>query len=313
MGIPSSEMGNFNSFDDLFHTYKKQVEYHVEQLAYQEKLEYDMAAKSANYLFLSMLFDDCIKRGKPIFEGGVRYLGGTLESYGNTNTADSLVAIKKLVFEEKKFSLEEMVKILDANFNGYETERNWMLNAPKYGNDNDFADSMKVEVDRHICNFARNMASKSSLHSYLVVIINNSANTSMGQQTAASADGRKAFTYMANANAATGGADKNGLTAYLNSIVKPDTTIHAGSVQNLKISKELLTTYNYTTKILLFTYFQNGGSQLMINCLSRDDLQKAMETPSEYGNLIVRVGGFSARFIDLEKEVQQEILSRTLY
>lgn len=313
MGLPDSELGTFNTFESLFSAYKKNVELFVEQQAYQEKLEYDVAGQVAPFLFLSMVFDDCIKRGKGIFSGGVRYLGGTLESYGNTNTADSLVAIRKLVYDEKKFTLDQMVKMIDANFEGFDKERKMMLDAPKYGNDNDYADNIKVEVDSHICSFARNMNKKAGLHSYLIVIINNSANTTMGMLTAASPDGRKAFTYMANANAPTGGADKNGVTAFLNSIVKPDTRIHAGAVQNMKFSRDMFTTYRDKTEALLTTYFEKGGQQCMINCIGREDLENAIKHPEQYANLIVRVGGFCARFVELPPEVQREILSRTIY
>jgi pyruvate-formate lyase len=313
VGLEASLLGNFDTFDDLMTAYKKNVEYYAEQLAYQEKLEYDIAGQVAPFLFLSMVFDDCIKQGKGIFAGGIRYLGGTLESYGNTNTSDSLTAIKKLVYEEKKFTLGELVKMLDANFEGYEKEHKLLLNAPKYGNDDEYADDIKVEIDRHICTITRNMNEKVGLHSYLIVIINNSANTTMGLQTAATPDGRKAFTYMANANSPTGGADKNGVTAFLNSIVKPDTKIHAGAVQNMKFSKEMFTTYRDKTEALLYTYFEKGGAQCMINCVGRDDLENAMKYPEKYASLIVRVGGFSARFVELSKDVQLEILSRTIY
>jgi len=313
VGVGASELGTFDTFDKLFSAYKKNVELYVEQLAYQERLEYKMAGKVAPFLFLSMVFDDCIKRGKGIFAGGVRYLGGTLESYGNTNTADSLAAIKKLVYEDKKLTLDKMVAALDANFEGYGKERRMMLDVAKYGNDENYADDIKVEVDRHICTVTRNMSEKAGLDSYLVVIINNSANTTMGQQTAATPDGRKAFTYMANANAPVGGADKNGVTAFLNSIVKPDTKIHAGAVQNMKFSKDMFSTYRPKTEALLKTYWEKGGAQCMINCLGRDDLENAMKYPEKYANLIVRVGGFCARFVELPREVQLEILSRTLY
>jgi pyruvate-formate lyase len=313
VGLEASLLGNFDTFDDLMTAYKKNVEYYAEQLAYQEKLEYDIAGQVAPFLFLSMVFDDCIKQGKGIFAGGIRYLGGTLESYGNTNTSDSLTAIKKLVYEEKKFTLGELVKMLDANFEGYEKEHKLLLNAPKYGNDDEYADDIKVEIDRHICTITRNMNEKVGLHSYLIVIINNSANTTMGLQTAATPEGRKAFTYMANANSPTGGADKNGVTAFLNSIVKPDTKIHAGAVQNMKFSKEMFTTYRDKTEALLYTYFEKGGAQCMINCVGRDDLDNAMKYPEKYASLIVRVGGFRARFVELSKDVQLEILSRTIY
>lgn len=306
-------MSSFETFDDFFNAYKKNVELYVEQLAYQEKLEYDIAGEVAPFLYLSMVFDDCINRGKGIFTGGIRFLGGTLESYGNTNTADSLTAIKKLVYEEKRFTLDQLREMLDSNFVGFEKERKLLLEMPKYGNDDDYADNMKVEVDRHICLFTRNLNERVGLHSYLIVIINNSANTTMGLHTKASPDGRKAFTFMANANSPTGGADKNGITSFLNSIVKPDTNIHAGAVQNMKFSKEMFTTYRDKTEILLKTYWSKGGAQCMINCLVRDDLINAMKYPDQYSNLIVRVGGFSAKFVELPKSIQLEILSRTIY
>ena len=240
-------------------------------------------------------------------------MGGTLEAYGNTNTADSLTAIKKLVYEDKKMSLQQLVKILDANFEGFDRERNMMLNAPKYGNDDDYADKIRVEIDAHLCNYTRDMGPKAGLDSYLIVIINNNANVTMGENTPATADGRKAFTFLANANAATGGADKNGITAYLNSIVKPDVTIHAGAVQNMAFSKETFNMHRPKTEALLATYFEKGGAQAMINCLGRGDLEAAMKNPENYQNLIVRVGGFSARFVELPTSTQLEILSRTLY
>lgn len=312
-GIALEEYTEFNTFEDLLSCYKKNVEHYVTQLAFHEKLEYDIIGGQAPFCYLSLLFDHCIMRGKPIFTGGIHHLGGTLEAYGNTNTADSLTAIKKLVYEDKKMSMQQLLKILDADFKGFDRERRMMLNAPKYGNDDDYADKIRVEIDAHLCNYTRNMGPKAGLDSYLIVIINNNANVTMGENTPATADGRKAFTFLANANAATGGADKNGITAYLNSIVKPDVTIHAGAVQNMAFSKETFNVHRSKTEALLTTYFDRGGAQAMINCLGRGDLEAAMKNPENYQNLIVRVGGFSARFVELPISTQREILSRTLY
>lgn len=312
-GLKENEIGSFNTFDDLYQTYQKQVEIHVDQLAHQEAIEYQVAGETAPFLFLSLLFDNCSEKGKPVFQGGVKHLGGTLETYGNTNTADSLLAIKKLVFEDKMMTLDHMIEILDANFKGYHKEHNLMLNIPKYGNDHPEADAMRVEVDRHVCQVTKDSAKKYGLDSYLVVNINNNANTIIGRHTAASPDGRKANTFMANANNPTGGMDKSGITSMLNSLVKPDCHLHAGATQNMKFSKDMFSTYRPQLEALLATYYENGGAQVMITVVSKDDLQNAIKQPEKYQNLIVRVGGFSARFIDLEKDVQQEILSRTLY
>jgi pyruvate-formate lyase len=316
MGMPAewyAKYNNFKKFDDLLGAYKEQVEYHIEQLALHEELEYVYAGNDNPYLYSSMLMDDCIARGKAIFSGGIRYLGGTLETYGNTNTADSLTAIRELVYTKKSLSLDQLVTILDANFEGFEREQKLMLDCPKYGNDNVIADSMFVEVHNHVCETSRKQKENTSLHSYLVVVINNDANTIVGQQTPASPDGRLAYTYLNPANNPVGGADKNGVTAFLNSLVKPDPSIHAGAVQNMKFSKELFVNKRPMLEALLETYFYKGGTQAMLTVISKTDLQDAMVHPEKYQNLIVRVGGFSERFVNLPPETQREILSRTMY
>ena len=307
-------LGNdFPTYDDLFSAYKKQIEHYVDALAVQEKLEYDLAGQTTPFLLVSMLYDDCIERGKPVLKGGLAHLGGCLESYGNTNTGDALTALKYWVYDKKEYTLDEIRKALAANFEGHEEMRKRLLDAPKYGNDNEDADSILVAVNDHIFNYTFESADKVGLDTYLIVVINNHANTLMGRYTQASPDGRLAKTYMANANNPTGGADKNGVTAMLNSIVKPR-PFHAGSVQNLKLSKEMFSKLmRPKLEALLATYWATGGTQLMLNVLGRDDLENALKEPNKYQNLIVRVGGFSARFVDLAPDVQQEILSRTLY
>lgn len=314
-GMPLSryvKYGNFETFDALLAAYKEQVEYHVYPLAWQEKIEYEHAAMDNPYLYTSMLMDDCITQGKAVFDGGVRYLGGTLESYGNINTSDSLVAIKEWVYEKAVFSLQELVTMMSVNFEGYAKARGQLLSSPKYGNDNEVADAMACLVHDHICRTAQAQASKVGLDTYLVVIINNDANTVMGNFTPASPDGRKAYTPLNPGNSPTGGSDKKGVTALLNSLVKPDTSIHAGAVQNMKFSKSMLNKQRPIFDALLNTYFKNGGAQAMLTVVGKGDLEAAMEHPELYPNLIVRVGGFSERFVNLPRETQLEVLSRTL-
>lgn len=153
--------------------------------------------------------------------------------------------------------------------------RKALLACPKYGNEDEAADSMLLTIHDHICNTARDNAKNTIMHSYLVVIINNDTNIKLGHLTSATADGRMSGIYLANANNPQGGADK--------------------------------------TKALLQTYFGKGGAQLMITVVSRDEMEDAMVHPERHKDLIVRVGGFSARFIDLGLDVQQELLSRTLH
>lgn len=302
-----------DDFETFYQIYLKKMQHMVELLALQEKQEYDVCGMDAPYLFFSILFDDCLERGKAVFEGGVRYLQGTIEAYGNTNTVDSLTAIKTLVFEQKKISAKGLAEALAHNFEGYEEIRAMLLNVPKYGNDDDTVDSLAIRFHNDISNMIRNCAAPVGLYSYLMVIINNDMNTTFGMTTGASADGRPGFTFMANANNPTGGMDKNGITAMLNSLVKLRPDAHAGSVQNMRFSREMFTTLLPKTKGLLASYFINGGTQSMITVLNRGDLERAMTEPEKYQNLIVRVGGFSARFVELSHQDQLELLSRTLY
>ncbi len=305
--------GEHPTFEALTDAYKRKVETFVEQLALQEKMEYDMAGETAPFPLFSALYDDCMQKGFPIFGGGIRHLGGTLESYGGTNAADSLVAIRELIYERKELTTNELIHLLDTDFEGHEEERIRMMNLPKYGNDDDRADRLKTEIDRHVCQAAIRAGRQAGLDSYLVVFINNDANTILGRYTGASPDGRHAGTSMANGNAPSGGCDRNGVTALLNSMIKPDIRIHAGAVQNIKFSRSLFTEHRAQLKALLNGYFDNGGAQLMITVVDRGDLENALREPDKYRNLIVRVGGFSARFVELAPNVQQEILSRTLY
>lgn len=300
-------------FDTFYNAYMNKMKHMILLLAQQEKLEYDVCAEDAPYLYYSILFDDCLERGKGIFEGGTRYLGGTLETYGNTNTADSLTAIKTLVYDQRTITPHQLTCALKNNFIGYEELRQQLLSAPKYGNDDEVADLMAVQFHNDICQLTRDCSKIVGLHSYLNVIINNSMNTTFGLTTGASADGRMSDTYMANANNPTGGMDKNGVTALMNSLVKLKTNQHAGSVQNMRFTKDMFTKLLPKTKGLLDSYFANGGSQSMITVLDRQDLENALLEPEKYQNVIVRVGGFSARFIELSKDIQQELMSRTFY
>lgn len=313
ISLETGSFSDFSDFDSFFAAYCQQLERYIHIHAEHQRLEYRVAAEHSPFLAASLLYDDCIARGKAIYDGGVRYLGATLETYGNINTADSLTAIKKLVFEDHVITPEKLQSMLLNNFEGYEEERKLLLAAPKYGNDDPEADAMAARVENHVCEATRQTAAQNDLHSHLVVVINNSANTTLGGFTMASADGRYAKEPMANANNPSGGSDKNGLTCLLNSLASFPVGNNAGNVQNIKFSKSMFARYPEKIRSALKVYFQKGGSQIMLNIVGRGDLEKALLEPEKYRNLIVRVGGFCARFVELEPKVQQEVLSRTLY
>lgn len=307
------ENAGAEEFSILLKAYKTKTEAYIKALAQAQKITYDAAAANGEFLLFSLLLDDCIRNTAPLFEGGVRYLGGTLETYGNVNTADSLTAIEKTVFQDKQFTIHELVQALENNFEGAEAMRKTLLAQPKYGNNNPVADAMMVNIHEHVCGATQQQAKAAGLHHYLVVVINNDANTDLGKNTGATPDGRLAGEGLNNANSPTAGSDNNGITSLLHSLVKPRTDIHAGAVQNIKLSPEWLDRHRPKFEGLMQGYFMQGGAQAMITMTDQRVLEDAMQHPENYPNLLVRVGGFSARFVELRPEVQKEILHRTAY
>lgn len=313
LGLSTGYLSDFKSFDKFFKAYKEQLKFFIEILADHEELEYIETGKHAPYLMLSLLYDDCMERGKAIFSGGIRYLGGSLESFGLVNAADSLVAIKQLVYDKKLISPEKLIEILDNNFVGYEKEQRLLEDAPKYGNDDNYADEIMVELHDFVCNTIRDQRNRTNLDWYLNVLINNKQNTILGRWVGATPDGREAGGAMANGNTPSGGNDKNGITALINSLVKPSQEIHAGTVQNMRFAYEFVNHNEGKFEAMLNTYFKKGGPQAMITVVNKGDLEKALVEPEKYQDLFVRIGGFSARYIDLPRDVQLEILSRKTY
>lgn len=307
--LPAKEL---KTFEDVFDQYKKALDYFCSITAKGQAQSYEFLNNECSFLVTSLLTNNCIQKGKAVLDGGVKYLGGTNETYGNISTCDSLTAIKKVVFEDEKCTMEELVQAINCNFEGYEELRKELLAAPKYGNDDDYADDIAKELHEYVCNKIRNSAKEVGLDYFLVVMINNQIGTQWGTNTAASANGRRRGDYMSNGNNPQSGNDKNGPTAMLNSLNKLTPCIHGGAVQNMKFSKELFNNNREIAKSLLDVYFKDGGAQIMVTVVGREELEDAYLNPEKYPNLVVRVGGFSARFIDLNKNVQREILNRTL-
>ncbi|MFW6189109.1 MAG: pyruvate formate lyase family protein [Planctomycetota bacterium] len=312
-GLRTGEFAGFDSFEQFWNAWARQVDYHVEQIARAHAVEYEIERRAAAYLYASLLYDDCLQRGRSLVDGGARYRGGIIESMGLVNAADCLTAIRELVYERGLFAPDQLLSMLDADWRGYERERELFLKAPKYGNDDPRADEMLRRVSDHACRACMRQADEQGFDYYLLVCINNFAHMTIGRQTGATPDGRHAGEPIANGNGPTAGNDRNGVTAFLNSILTPDPSIHAGYVHNMKFSKRLFRENRRKLKALLDTYFGNGGTQAMITVVGREDLENAMEEPEKYPNLMVRVGGFSARFVELDPELQRDIIRRTYY
>jgi pyruvate-formate lyase len=304
---------SFKTFDEFYNQFLELLDYYFDVCAEVQAHSYKVMNEQVSFLFTSILMDDCIARGKAVLDGGVRYLGGTNETYGNINTSDALYAIKKLVFETKKYTLKELQTAALADFAGYESIRRDLVNCEKYGNDLDAVDQVANDFYEYVAKGIRDRGKKVAMDYYLIVISNNQLNTEWGRKTGASLDGRRNGMYMNPANNPQGGADKSGPTALLNSLSKFQAKYHGGSVQNIKFSPIMFNNNRDTIKSLFRTYFKKGGCQLMVTVVDKGTLEDAVVHPERYPNLIVRVSGFSAVFVNLEPDVQQELLSRNLY
>lgn len=312
-GVQTGDFAIMGSFDDLWAAYARQVEHQVDLLAEAQELIYTVTSQDVCFPLASLLMGDCLERGKPLLNGGVRYLGGTLETYGNNSVADALLAIKKSVFEQGWYPQSELLQMLDNNFVGFESHRRRLKSLPKFGNDDSQADEMSVRVNTQVCATIHNQREKTNLSSYLAVLINNYFSVALGKTTSASADGRLRGEPLSNGNQPSAGCDNQGLTALLNSMSKLDPGLHAGAVHNVKLSGEMMRTHRPETESLIKGYFDNGGTQVMITVVDRGELEEAMRHPEHYGNLIVRIGGYSERFVNLPRDVQLEVIHRTLY
>ncbi|MBQ6716646.1 MAG: hypothetical protein IJN21_09030 [Clostridia bacterium] len=312
-GVKTGEITEFDTYDKLYAAVLAQLKPVIEHFAVHKYLNYTVAGENAPYLHLSLLLDDCIARGKSVFEGGVRYLNASSEMFGVISCADSLTAIKKLVYEEKRFSLTKLAQMLDNDFEGYERERRMCINAPKYGNDDDYADETATKLFSDLADLTTEAGKKTGLNHYGIVSVNNSMSAEWGNFCAASACGRKKGSPMANGNGPSTGADKCGVTALLNSMAKFDNEKHVGVINNVRFSKELFASSIDKVSTVLRAFYENGGVQTNLCVIGKDDLEKAMKNPENYQDLIVRIGGFSARFVTLSPVVQREIIERTTY
>lgn len=303
---------DYTSFEEFYSDF---IGYMPEPFAYDARaqmLEHQVDAQEAGFLLSAVLMHDCIERGLPM-TAGARYLGGIIETFGLVDTADSFVALKNLVFDQKRFTMKQIRDMCEADFEGYEEERQLLVSQPKFGNDDPVADGMMKRLTDDMCACFNDCAPDAGLDYFLACNVNNRANVQIGLGTPALPNGRKAGTPIANGNTPTSGNDTAGITALLKSMAGAENDNNGGFTHNLKFSKSIFNGQREKVASLLDTYFAIGGASVMITCVGKEDLQNAKERPEEYRNLMVRVGGFSARFVELEPELQDDIIARTLY
>ncbi|MEM4482244.1 MAG: pyruvate formate lyase family protein, partial [Desulfurococcaceae archaeon] len=303
----------FSSFDELYSAFKKYLAYFIE-MAIQCNNTWGVFAEMREYFIEAALSDGGLKDGKGLFKRKmpVNYAASLL-AVGMINVVDSLAAIKKLVFDEKKITLKQLKEALAANWQGYEEIRKMCLEAPKYGNDDDYVDSIAVDLYNF---YADEVYKYKTINGgkWVPGGVSISSMWAGGAITGATPDGRFAGEVLADGSMSPmRGRDINGPTAVIRSASKINQSRFASTLLNMKFHPSSLSSTEDLRKLafLIKTYFKLGGKHIQFNVVSRETLIEAQKHPENYRDLVVRVAGYSAYFVELAKPVQDEIIART--
>jgi len=312
IGLTTGYLTDFKSFDQLWNAYKAQVEYLTRYFVELCNFGVDIRVANVAKLVKSCMTEACIERGLQLDEGGSIYNYGCIETGGHGTVGDSLYAIKKLVFDEKKISLETLDAALKANFEGYEEVRQMLRSVPKYGNGHDEADEMAARVLEHFWSEIGKYNSRRG-QPFTGACSLLEGGIEMGAEVGALPDGRFAGEPLGNSVGPRTGSDTNGVTSMLSSVAKMPLHLGmGGSGCNVLFPRELLQTPESRAKAagLIKTFMMMGGQLAQITTASLEDMKDAQVHPEDHGNLIVRVGGFSKKFVDLERDTQNEVIKR---
>ncbi|MCR5150727.1 MAG: hypothetical protein K6B52_05840 [Clostridiales bacterium] len=313
-GIDTGNVGEISSMPDFLKRFERQIADGVKK--YVDNFNRVNTPENPEDLtspFLSCFAKECIQSGLDINCGGAKYSsvhGAALMGVGTV--CDALAAIEKTVYIDRSLTLDEIREALLCNFEGKENLRQTLLNAPKYGNNDDLVDKYsKWFVEFHFKEFSKYKTRDGG--PFYILMAANTSNISAGKLIAATPDGREAGEPLSDAASPTYGRDKSGVTATLQSVAKPDYTLVAGgTVVNQKFLPTMFSGENRKKLLALIkVYFKLGGQEIQINSTSPEILKDAMNHPENYKNLVVRVSGFSAFYVTLDRDVQLDILSRT--
>ncbi len=313
IGTGTPDPKTFKSIDDLMDAYVEQVEFFFNRLCTIENTAKSLYEKYLPRPFYSAFLEGCIEKGKDTRSWGYpSAVSDMCIVIGPTNVSDAMAAIKKNVFEDEKISMEELLKALANDWNGYEDIRQMMINAPKYGNDDDYADLIAAEVQEKT---ARAMLKCTNRYGYPCRGDGSgiSGTYSAGSVLPATPEGRKAGEPFADATLSpVFGMDKEGPTAVLKSASKISTEKTHNHLMNQKFLPSAL---EGEMKEVFIDYIRSWGdlgiNQIQFNVIDADTLMTAQENPEDHADLLVRVAGYSAYFVDLSKGLQDSIISRT--
>lgn len=315
MGVNTGDSRNFKTYDEFEDAVKTQLAYlikmsvrntHVSERAHMLRLPKTVR---------SICTEGCMESGIDCIRGGALYNNGPgLETTGLADLVDSLAAIKKLVYEEKVFSMDQLINMIQANFDGFEAERQQLIhNAPKWGNDEEYVDDIAARL-MAFCAETTSQYKSTLGYSFVTGAVPVIANIPHGQVTCALPSGRKEFTGLADGISPFGGYDKEGPTSVIKSVCTLDhTKSGCGNLLNMRLSPSVLATDQDKKNLisLLRTEEELGGYHIQFNVVGTDILLDAQKHPENYRDLLVRVAGYSAYFTELRPDAQQAIIDRT--
>jgi formate C-acetyltransferase len=313
MALPCKKLYECDTFEEFKDNFAKEMKYIIDwNISYANTFEL-VYGEYFPCIAASALMDGCMESGKDVNHGGAKYnrLGET--ACGTANVGDSLLAIKKLCFDEKKMTTRQMFDALANNWEGYEQYRQMVINeVPHYGNDIDEADELSswaLGLFAKILNDTTCSRGRCSGGTFTMT-----AHIYQGKQTKATPDGRRDGEPLADAISPRQGFDKNGPTAYLRSAAKlPHRELTNGDQLNIRFSPNSVAGDMGALKLkqLITTYFKLGGMQVQFNVVSTDALHEAQKDPDSYKDLVVRIAGFSTYFVTLDKATQDDFIMRT--
>ncbi|MBR4777672.1 MAG: glycyl radical protein [Lachnospiraceae bacterium] len=317
LGLETGEPEEFKTFEEFFEAYLKQQKNFIRHAFRQQYQINHIRARHFAAPLGSALSKLCRESFVDLHQehipGGIDL--GYFEFIGYGTVIDSLAAIKKLVYEEKRISFEELKKALKSNFEGYDIIRHLLKNAPSYGNDDSYADEIGLRLDKEAGDYARKYGKEFGVHIDLRYVPFTS-HVPFGKVVSATPNGRKAYTPLSDGSSASQGADINGPTAILNSNFHTKNwgnNYRAARLLNIKLSPGCVNGEKGTEKLVQFI---EGFRDLKLwhvqfNVLNTETMRAAQKNPDEYRDLLVRVAGYSAYFTELSKDLQDDLIART--
>lgn len=313
LGLETGDPRTFKTYDELYEAYHKQMVYFVNmKLAVNNYIE-RMFSLYAPATFLSLFIDDCITRGKDYYSGGARYNTQYIQCTGLGTITDCLSTLKKHVFEDKRFTMDEILTAVANNFEGNEKLRQFIINrTPFFGNDDDYADTIAVKVYDDLVEAIEGHPNTRGGTTQLNML-STTCHNYFGSVCGASCNGRLAKFAISDGTSPAHGADRQGPTSVVKSLGKLDQTKSGGTLLNVRFVPQLFKRDEDLKKIvsLIRTYFNLGGHHIQFNVVDTATLLEAQTHPDEYKDLLVRVAGYSDYFNDMTTQLQNEIIART--